>query len=689
MEQIGTGGSSRVYRALQADLDRVVAVKVINSGHDPDVARRFDRERKAMGRLSNHEGIVPVYSSGVTRHGDPFLVMPYYPNGSLQAQIDMGPLDWQAAVGYIDVAAETVAAAHEAGVVHLDIKPANILLTNSGAPRVADFGIAKLTSSPAASARTTGTAFTPAYSAPETFLDGKASPAADVYGLGASLWALLVGHPPFLGPGDDANLMAVIGRVVNNPLGDVRHLAPEPICRVISKAMAKNPVDRFHNARDFSVALKAAMAQSGLNGTASYGAAASSGVSAAPTRTDTTAFHEFPPPVPYGSRPGPAPGDRTQIFAHQGPLSPAPNVSSARTIDRGADSVAADTGPNDRRLLQPTADPSHYAGGPPPIVERTPLIDFDKFRFGPLLVGLVSLLGLLLLTAWALTRGEAGQPDSGVSALNESAPAGPEIDEATTASTIDLSSTTTTGALSTTASTLPTTVATGGRTTAATTASTTGATSSSSSTTETTISTTSSSISSSTTSSSVPGPIQPPDNVAARAVRGEVELSWSAPSSGPTPTSYIVYRDGVILDEATSSPYIDTTVTPGSYRYRVASLGPNAAESDLSLPAAVDVPEPVDLDDLAVSQVAPFSQRSINLEITSNPCMDTVRVSWREDGSSDTPEVQQLDPTGCVTTVSHTISDLRPNTAYRINVTATGADGGVGSSTVVFSTTNG
>ncbi len=150
-----------------------------------------------------------------------------------------------------------------------------------------------------------------------------------------------------------------------------------------------------------------------------------------------------------------------------------------------------------------------------------------------------------------------------------------------------------------------------------------------------------------------------------------------------------MYRDGVILDEATSSPYIDTTVTPGSYRYRVASLGPNAAESDLSLPAAVDVPEPVDLDDLAVSQVAPFSQRSINLEITSNPCMDTVRVSWREDGSSDTPEVQQLDPTGCVTTVSPTISDLRPNTAYRINVTATGADGGVGSSTVVFSTTNG
>ena len=247
------------------------------------------------------KGSFPSTARGVTGYGEPFLVMPYYPNGSLQDQVDMGPLDWQSAVGYIDVAAETMAAAHEAGVVHLDIKPANILLTNTGAPRIADFGIAKLSSSPAASARTTGTAFTPAYSAPETFLDGKASPAADVYGLGASLWAMLVGHPPFLGPGDDANLMAVIGRVVNNPLGDVRHLAPEPICRVISKAMAKNPADRFSTAREFSVALKGAIAQASHNGAAMYSTVPAAEPQA---RSEATAFHQFPPPVPYGDPPG-------------------------------------------------------------------------------------------------------------------------------------------------------------------------------------------------------------------------------------------------------------------------------------------------------------------------------------------------------------------------------------------------
>ncbi|MGB5757445.1 MAG: serine/threonine-protein kinase, partial [Acidimicrobiales bacterium] len=145
VEQIGTGGSSRVYRARQADLDRIVAVKVLNLGHDQNVSKRFDRERKAMGRLSLHEGIVPVYSSGMTTHGEPYLVMPYYANGSLQDQIDAGPMEWQTAVSYVDVAAETIAAAHDEGVVHLDLKPANILLTNHGAPRIADFGIAKLT----------------------------------------------------------------------------------------------------------------------------------------------------------------------------------------------------------------------------------------------------------------------------------------------------------------------------------------------------------------------------------------------------------------------------------------------------------------------------------------------------------------------------------------------------------------
>jgi len=149
-----------------------------------------------------------------------------------------------------------------------------------------------------------------------------------------------------------------------------------------------------------------------------------------------------------------------------------------------------------------------------------------------------------------------------------------------------------------------------------------------------------------------------------------------------------VYRDGDILGEVDAPPYTDSTVSPGPYRYRVASLGDNASESDLSLPATVEVPEPVDLD-LEVSHIPPFGRRAIQISIASDPCLDTVRISWREEDSSDSPTVETLAPTGCVDTFVHAISGLRPNTEYRINVTAIGTDGGSGSTTAVFSTTRG
>ena len=125
-----------------------------------------------MGRLSLNDGIVPVYSSGMTERGEPYLIMPYYENGSLQDRVNDGPLPWHEAVVYMMEAATTMKAAHEAGVVHLDLKPANILLSANNAPRIADFGIAKLVNDPNTSAKTTGAAFTPTFSAPEVLLGG-------------------------------------------------------------------------------------------------------------------------------------------------------------------------------------------------------------------------------------------------------------------------------------------------------------------------------------------------------------------------------------------------------------------------------------------------------------------------------------------------------------------------------------
>ena len=409
VEQIGTGGSSRVYRARQADLDRIVAVKVLNLGHDQSVSKRFDRERKAMGRLSLHEGIVPVYSSGMTTHGEPYLVMPYYANGSLQDQIDAGPMEWQTAVSYVDVAAETIAAAHDEGVVHLDLKPANILLTNHGAPRIADFGIAKLTTGQGASAGTTGgAAFTPAYSAPETFLDGVTGPPSDVYGLGATLWALLVGHPPFLTPGEDTNLMAVIGRVVNNPVGDLRQFTPASICDVIERAMAKEPEDRYQTARQFSLALKHAAAEASPD---------FQPVSDSPNRGTILFPEPAPPAIPRGAD-GP-------ISADTASLSRVDAVELPPSIASTAAMPAADP---PRPLLQETAQPLPRPVGGPPSIAPTPLFDLDRFRFGPVVLGIVAFLGVIAVAFWAINRGADTRATDGGPTVTVTDPAGPSLD---------------------------------------------------------------------------------------------------------------------------------------------------------------------------------------------------------------------------------------------------------------------
>ncbi|MEM9653038.1 MAG: protein kinase [Actinomycetota bacterium] len=680
IQQIGAGGSSRVYRARQVDLDRIVAVKVLNPGHDQNVAKRFDRERKAMGRLSLHEGIVPVYSTGLTAHNEPYLVMPFYANGSLQDQIDAGALEWETAVSYVDVAAETIAEAHDEGVVHLDLKPANILLTNGGAPRIADFGIAKLTSGQGASAGTTqGAAFTPAYSAPETFLDGETGPPSDVYGLGATLWALLVGHPPFLTPGDDTNLMAVIGRVVNNPVGDLRHFTPGPICDVIERAMAKRPEQRYQTAREFSLALKSA-------------AAAVSPEFRQQPEPKGTAF--FPPPA------APAAGSASEQTHVQTRIDA---VDLPRSI-----AVGAAPAPPQKPLLQQEADQTSVAVGAAPPLQGTPFLDIDRFRFGPILIGVLAFLGVIGLAYFGLNRSSSTAADQDV-AVTVTVPAGPAVSEdgeatdqdptglagdgsVVSPTTAEEPTTTTTEAPDTTAAATPTTAAEVTTTTeddgdattttededATTTVdddSTTTTEDDSTTTVETTTTTeeTTTTTEETTTTTEAPDPVGAPTGLAASVSGDEVSLSWSAPSSGPAPTSYRVYRNGGTAPIGTSSTtsFTDSGLDPGNYTYVVRSADGDGETSDPSNTASATVEqEQSNPDPTSVTASGVASANSVSVTLNADNCFTSYRISAIPTGNNIQPLPVIVNGAPCETTASNSITGLESGAEYTVTVVA-------------------
>lgn len=237
---IAVGGSSSVYRAKQTDLDREVAVKVLHAG-SPPIRRRFDKERKALGRLSEHRGVLTVYGSGYTDDGKPYLITPYIPGGTLQDRIESsGPIPWSEACWIIASAAEAIQAGHDMGVVHRDIKPSNILIDSSGSPVVADFGIAHLVDM--SHGLTVGATFTPNYAAPESLSGSEVSKSVDVYGLGATLFALIEGRPPF--STDSNDLVELADRISLEPAPRVNESVPAEVAEMIGSCLAKAPADR-------------------------------------------------------------------------------------------------------------------------------------------------------------------------------------------------------------------------------------------------------------------------------------------------------------------------------------------------------------------------------------------------------------------------------------------------------------
>src|SRR5438034_921909 len=201
LEEIGRGGQGVVYRARQKSLNRTVALKVIGLGHWATEAhlKRFRREAEAAASL-DHSGIVPIYEVG-ERDGSCYFSMKFVEGGQLDAVVKREPMPIRRAVELIAKVARTVHYAHEHSVLHRDIKPGNILLDQKGEPHLTDFGLARLVETESTVTRTMEVLGTPSYMAPEQAVGNNAavSGLTDVYGLGAVLYQLLTGHPPFAG----------------------------------------------------------------------------------------------------------------------------------------------------------------------------------------------------------------------------------------------------------------------------------------------------------------------------------------------------------------------------------------------------------------------------------------------------------------------------------------------------------
>lgn len=254
LRKLGAGGYADVYLYEQALPARRVAVKVLR---DTDlrrgVAQRFRTEANAMAQLE-HPHIVPVFATGSTADGRPYLVMMYYPRASLAERVRAERLTVPEAVRIGIQLASAVETAHRAGLLHRDIKPANVLTSQYGTPGLTDFGIA----AEAADADDDDTGVSVPWSPPEVlYVTAPASARSDVYSLAATLWHLLVGRSPFEQPGRDNSHYALMKRIRDTPVPDTsRPDVPASLERLLKAGMAKDPALRPASAMDFARSLQ-------------------------------------------------------------------------------------------------------------------------------------------------------------------------------------------------------------------------------------------------------------------------------------------------------------------------------------------------------------------------------------------------------------------------------------------------
>jgi len=247
LRELDRGANGVVFEAQDPLLDRRVAVKVLLPGGGSPVEGEayFKREMQAAARL-RHPHIVAVHAAGLTHEGRPYLAMDLLEGGTLDAVLKThGPFEPERAARVVHRVAEALAYAHAQGVLHRDVKPANVLLDERGEPHLGDFGLAQLVDDPQRMTRTGDFVGTLAYASPEQVRGERArfGPATDVYALGALLFVCLVGRPPFAGQ----ETLRVASRIASEPAAfppEAARRIPARLQRVCLECLAKEPSER-------------------------------------------------------------------------------------------------------------------------------------------------------------------------------------------------------------------------------------------------------------------------------------------------------------------------------------------------------------------------------------------------------------------------------------------------------------
>jgi serine/threonine protein kinase/formylglycine-generating enzyme required for sulfatase activity len=319
---LGSGGFGIVYRGFDEDLRREVAIKVPLPGRltAPGAAEAYLAEGRMLAGL-DHAGIVPVYDVGRTAEGTCYLVSKFVPGSDLRARLKEGPFTLDKAVDIIAAVAEALHYAHQHGLVHRDMKPANILLDRDDRPVLVDFGLALREGECAG-----GTAFagTPAYMSPEQARNEghRVDPRTDVYSLGVILYEMLTGQRPFQGATSTA-LLLQIKIEEPRPPRQLSDQVPKELDRICLKALAKRAADRYSTARDFAEDLRTWQAD-----------ARHQSAGTAPALLPVAAGNGSPLPTPTGAGVHPTPSRSQNSRPREQPTADA-GIQPARIVPRG------------------------------------------------------------------------------------------------------------------------------------------------------------------------------------------------------------------------------------------------------------------------------------------------------------------------------------------------------------------